>query len=123
MKLLEGMRTQFITLPANARDRIVARLRESGIEVAPSTNKMPRRFRDAGEVLTCTQGGGSAELLIVRNDFLPEESRHLTAVLVFPRPGLLAELRDRATNARLRKTILSILDELRDAASGLQPGA
>ena len=119
--MLEDMRTQFLMLPAEARELIVPRLRESGIGVAPSTKKMPRRFRDAGEVLTCTQGGGATELLIVREDYLPEQFRDLTAVLMFPRAGcgFLSGLSDRPVNARLREAIHAILYEPRENPSAL----
>jgi hypothetical protein len=119
--LLTGIGTQFIPLPVEARDQIVPRLQEFGIEVGPSSGRKPRRLENAGAILTCSRGNAAVDVLIVRDDFLPEP-RNMTFVLVLPSSGFVSEFRHRAERSELRKTISAALHELREEASSRSGG-
>lgn len=117
--MLEGIQSELIMLPLEIKDQIIPKLRESGIEVSPSVNRTPRRFRDASDVLTCTQGDVSVDILITREDYLPE-LQNSSAVLMLPDSGFSASFRNNAGKNRLRKTISALLYELKGGQDGRQ---
>jgi hypothetical protein len=113
--MFEGMRTELIMLPVEIRDQIVPRLQSSGINFVPSTNRKPRRFQDAGDILTCSHGTAAIDILITKDNFLPE-LQNFTAVLILQDSGFLSLFKHNPENAALRKAISTILYELKGEA-------
>jgi hypothetical protein len=105
--MMAGFQHELIVLPAAMRPQIPARLRSAGIDVTPSEQPAPAKFKGAGTIFVCRENKGSAEILIVDDASLLPEHRSMVAVLIFP--GRLADWFSGTTDQPLRNKIHQVL--------------
>jgi len=103
--MISGLQHELIVLPAAARLHIPGRLRSAGMDVVPSQQPAPLKFKDAGTIYVCREGKGSAEILVMDEASLPPEHRSMVAVLIFPGRGSLADWFCGTTNRALRNKV------------------
>jgi hypothetical protein len=114
--MISGFQHELIVLPAAAKAHIPGRLRSAGMDVAPSQQPAPAKFRGAGTIYVCREGKGSAEILVMDEAPLPPEHRSMAAVLIFPGRGGLADwfagTTDRALRGKIHETLYAFKSEI-----------
>ena|SRR5437660_5487421 len=103
--MISGFQHELIVLPAAARRHILGRLQSAGVDVAPSQQPAPAKFKAAGTTYVCREGKGTAKILVMNEASLPPEHRSMVAVLIFPGRGSLADWFSGTTDRALRNKI------------------
>jgi|SRR5436853_7355589 len=114
--MISGFQHELIVLPAAARPHIPGRLQRAGVDVAPSQQPAPAKFKDAGTIYVCWEGNGTAEILVMNEASLAPEHRSMVAVLIFPGRGSLADwfsgTTDRALRNKIQETLYAFKSEI-----------